>query len=144
MTWWIWLLLGFFLMLLELFLPSGFFLIFFGCGAMIVGGLVAIGVSGPTWMQFLLFSIFSIIIALFFRRKIMGKPRTVHGNNKEIDTLVGEMALLLEDIAVDAVGKVELRGASWNARNVGDKLLTRGQRCCVEQVEGLMLLVRGK
>ena len=48
----------------------------------------------------------------------------------------------MEDIAVDAVGKAELRGTTWNARNVGDKLLTRAQRCRVRRVDGLTLAHR--
>jgi inner membrane protein len=40
------------------------------------------------------------------------------------------------------MGKVELRGSSWSAQNVSPSPLTSGQRCRVEKVDGLMLLVR--
>jgi membrane protein implicated in regulation of membrane protease activity len=47
-------------------------------------------------------------------------------------------------MAVNAVGKAELRGASLTARNAGDKPLARGQRCTVERVEGLTIFVRAE
>jgi inner membrane protein len=42
------------------------------------------------------------------------------------------------------VGKAEMRGTSWNTRNIGDQPLARGQRCRVERVEGLMIFVRAE
>jgi membrane protein implicated in regulation of membrane protease activity len=60
----------------------------------------------------------------------------------EVDTLVGETAVVLEEMAAGAVGKVELRGSAWRAQNVSSSLLESGQRCRVEKVDGLMLQVR--
>jgi membrane protein implicated in regulation of membrane protease activity len=57
---------------------------------------------------------------------------------------VGEVAVPLEDISVNSVGKAEMRGTSWNTRNIGDQPLARGQRCRVERVEGLMIFVRAE
>jgi membrane protein implicated in regulation of membrane protease activity len=59
-----------------------------------------------------------------------------------VDSLVGETALVLDDIPASGFGKVELRGTAWNARNGGSASLSRGQRCTVERVEGLSLWVR--
>ena len=61
-----------------------------------------------------------------------------------VGSLVGEVAVPLEDISVNSVGKAELHGTSWNTRNIGDKPLARGQRCRVERVEGLMIFVRAE
>jgi membrane protein implicated in regulation of membrane protease activity len=44
-------------------------------------------------------------------------------------------------LAPGEVGKVELRGSSWSARNVSETALTPGARCRVLAVEGLMLKV---
>ena len=56
-----------------------------------------------------------------------------------MDSLIGETALALEDIAPGAMGKVELRGASWTARNIGDQPIQRSERPKVERVDGLTL-----
>ena len=68
--------------------------------------------------------------------KLSGK----HGH--KVDSLVGETALALEDIAPGAIGKVELRGASWTAHNAGDQPIQRSERPKVERVEGLTLHIR--
>jgi membrane protein implicated in regulation of membrane protease activity len=142
MLWWIWILLGFFLLVVELLTPGGLYLLFFGIAAVVVGLLAGLELSGPPWMQWLLFSTLSVVALVLFRRPLLQKLRP-STQGKEIDSLVGETALTLEDIAVEAIGKAELRGSSWSARNVGTTALARGQRCKVEKVDGLMLWVRG-
>ena len=47
-----------------------------------------------------------------------------------------------EGMDTDGFGKVELRGAGWSAKNTGDRLLERGERCRVVRVDGLLLWVR--
>jgi membrane protein implicated in regulation of membrane protease activity len=43
MDWWLWLVAGFVLLVLELVTPSGFFIMFFGVGALVAGALAATG-----------------------------------------------------------------------------------------------------
>jgi len=43
MVWWAWVLGGFFLLLGELLTPGGFFIFFFGVGALVTGALAAAG-----------------------------------------------------------------------------------------------------
>lgn len=143
MSWWMWLLLGFFLLLMEMVTPGGFYLLFFGVAAIIVGLLAGLNVAGPLWLQWLLFSILSVLAVLVFRRPLLRKTRPAL-QGREVDTLVGETAVALQEIAADGVGKVELRGTSWNARNLSAAPVKTGDRCTVEHVEGLMLHIRGK
>jgi inner membrane protein len=142
MEWWIWILLGLLLLLAELLTPGGFYIIFFGIGAVVVGVLAGFNAAGPLWFQFILFSILSVLTLWLFREKLL--QLTQGERRKNVDSLVGETAVATEEIHLNAVGKAELRGTSWNARNVGDKPLTRGQRCIVERVEGLTIFVRGE
>lgn len=142
MAWWGWLLLGLFFLLAEMMTPGGFYLIFFGAGALIVGTLAGLKLTGPEWMEWLLFSLFSIVALLFFRQPLLKRFQTPD-TGKKIDSLVGEAAVALDRIAVDAIGKVELRGTAWTARNVGENPVSKGQRCKVVQVDELTLWVRG-
>jgi hypothetical protein len=142
MEWWIWILLGLLLLLAELLTPGGFYIIFFGIGAVVVGVLAGFNAAGPLWFQFILFSILSVLTLWLFREKLL--QLTQGERRKNVDSLVGETAVATEEIHLNAVGKAELRGTSWNARNVGDKPLTRGQRCIVERVEGLTIFVRAE
>jgi membrane protein implicated in regulation of membrane protease activity len=141
MPWWGWLLLGLFFLLVEVMTPGGFYMVFFGVGALVVGTLAGLKLTGPEWIEWLLFSLLSIGALLLFRRPLLKRFQPV-GMDKEIDSMVGEVAVALDEIAVDAIGKAELRGAAWSARNVGETPVMKGQRCKVVRVEGLTLCVR--
>jgi len=142
MEWWIWILLGLVLLLAEVVTPGGFYIIFFGVGAVIVGVLAGFDAAGPLWFQVILFSLISVLALWLFREKLLRLTQGAAQQN--IDSLIGESCVAAEDMAVNAVGKAELRGASWTARNAGEKPLARGQRCTVERVEGLTIFVRAE
>lgn len=142
MTWWIWCLLGFVLLLAELATPGGFYLLFFGIGALAVAALDFFGMAGPDWLQWLLFSVISIALLAAFRNRLLSRFAT--GTKDEIDNLVGERASAQEYIEAGATGRVELRGATWRARNSGDAAIPNGQECQVVQVDGLVLIVRNR
>jgi inner membrane protein len=140
MEWWIWILVGLLLLLAELVTPGGFYFIFFGAGAVGVGVLAGFDVAGPLWFQFILFSVFSVVALWLFREKLL---RLTQGVPREtVDSLVGETAVAVDEISINSIGKAELRGTPWNARNVGDQPLARGERCKVERIEGLTIFVR--
>jgi membrane protein implicated in regulation of membrane protease activity len=140
MEWWMWMLLGLMLLLAELVTPGGFYFIFFGIGAVVVGVLAGIGAGGPVWLQFLLFSVLSLVTLWLFREKLL--KLTQETPDQKVDSLIGETAVASGEIPVNGIGRVEMRGTAWSARNVGDKPLQHGERAKVERVEGLMLFVR--
>jgi membrane protein implicated in regulation of membrane protease activity len=139
--WWHWLVLGLVLVVGELATPGGFYLLFFGLGAIIVGLLAGIGLAGPLTVQVLGFTVLSVALLALFRARLL---RWMQGNPQApaIDSLVGEIATTIEPLEPHAVGKVELRGTSWSARNASDSAIAAGRRCKVSRVEGLMLYVR--
>ncbi len=142
MEWWIWLLLGLVLLGAEVALPGGIIMLFFGVAALIVGGLVGIGFGGPSWIQYLLFSIISIGSLLTLRGPILRKMATGSDANEKIDTLLNQSVIALDSLAPGAEGQVELRGTTWSAQNIGDALIRKGQKCVVERNDGLKLFVR--
>ncbi|MDZ4797093.1 MAG: NfeD family protein [Bryobacteraceae bacterium] len=139
-SWWSWVLLGFVLLLVELATPGGFYIFFFGGGAIVVGLLAALGIAGPLWVQCLLFAIISCFGLLVLRRPLQNRFRV---KPHDVDSIVGETAVAMNAIGVAAIGKAELRGTSWSARNTGAEAIAQGQRCRVERVDGLMLHIRG-
>lgn len=143
MLWWYWLLLGLLLIGLEMASAGGFYVIFFGAAAVIVAPLVALGIAGPAWMQWLLFSVLSVVSLLLFRNPVM-RRMNLNVGAADIDTLAGEAGSALTDIAAGATGHVELRGATWTARNAGPTPLSKGDRCVVVKAERLTLLVRAE
>lgn len=140
MLYWAWLLLGLGLLVVEIATPGGFFALFFGLSALVVGGLVGLGWGGPPWMQWLLFSGLSVV-ALGLLRKPLQARLSRGGPGRPVDSLTGETAVAQDDIAVGGLGKAELRGATWNAKNAGAEAVGKGQRLKVDRVEGLTLHV---
>ena len=136
--WWHWLVLGLLLAVAELASAGGFYLIFFGLAAIIVGLLAAFDLVGALWMQLLLFSAISVAGLGLFRGRLL-KSMQPDPQAPGIDRIVGEIAVAAEDLAPGAIGRVELRGTAWSARNDAGVSLSRGTRCRVTNVEGLTL-----
>jgi inner membrane protein len=141
MLWWHWLVIGFLLIGLELVAAGNFFVIFFGAGALVVGFLDLLGIAGPLWLQWLLFSCFSVVALLLFRDPLLRRLGGVRTAGTDVDAIPGEHGHAMDDIACGATGHVELRGATWTAKNVGTEALGRGDRCKVVTLDGLTLSV---
>jgi inner membrane protein len=139
MSWWIWVLIAFALLAAEM-TTATMHVAFFAVGAFVVAALVGAGVELPLWGEIVIFTVVSLF-AFFVLRPILVR-RLRLDENKVVDSLVGEQATAMEELAVGGTGKAELRGSTWNARNVGETALLRGQRCTVAAIEGLVIHVR--
>ena len=137
MTWWLWEVLGLALAAIELATPGGFFIIFFGISAIIIGALVLAGLLGPAWIQWALFSVIALVALRLFRQPLLARIRMRHAD--DVDSLIGEVALAAGDIPPAGHGRAELRGTTWSARNVGATPLRVGQRSRVAAVQGLTI-----
>lgn len=146
MDWWIWVLAGLALLVVEVAIPGGVILVFFGVAALVLGILVALGLGGPLWLQLLIFSVLSLVSLFTLRGPVMRRLRIRPGAPEAdpVDTAVGESVVLLEDLAPLAEGRAEFRGTSWAVKNTGDRTLHRGQTCTVDSVQGLQLYVRAR
>ena len=144
LTWWMWMIAGFVLLVCEVVTPGTFYFIFLGISGLLVGLVAWLAPDVPAWMHWLLFSIFSGVSVMFFRKPLMEKFKINPKHAHKVDSLVGETALALENIAPGELGKVELRGASWTAQNAGDQPIQRSERPKVERVDGLTLYIRSQ
>jgi hypothetical protein len=120
--------------------PGGFYLLFFGIAALLVGALAGFDVVTADWMQWLLFSAIAVVSMLLFRGPLlrMSQEHKTH----PVDSLVGETAVLAEDLPAGETGKAELRGSTWSAKNAGAASLRKGQRATVAKVDGLTLWLK--
>jgi membrane protein implicated in regulation of membrane protease activity len=142
MFWWLWMLFGLGLMVFEVLTPGGFYVFFFGVGALLVGVLTGLGLGGPDWLQWLLFSILSVTSLLLFRNSLLRILQTRNSDPSLPDPLVGATVILLEDLNPGAVGRAEVSGSTWAVLNEDSAILHKGQRCRVRLVEGLTLRIR--
>lgn len=141
LSWWIWVLLGLLLLAGEILTPGGFYIIFFGFGALVVGVLSLLGLHLGLAMEGLVFTVVSVAACAVFRKPLLARFRRLTPEYT-VDTLIGETAITQTEIACGGTGKAELRGTAWNAQNLTDATIPMGQRCRVERVEGLTLFVR--
>ncbi len=139
MSWWVWVVIGFLLLGAE-FASTTMHVGLFAIGAFVVAIAVGAGVDLPISGQILLFTVSSLFAFFFVRPAIVKRLKL--DQKKIVDSLVGEQAIALEEIAAGSDGRAELRGTTWSARNVGETTLNRGQRCIVAAIEGLVLHIR--
>ena len=139
MSWWIWVLAGLALLAAE-FASSTLHVGFFAVGALVVALLVGVGLDLPLWLQLAIFTLTTILAFVFIRPILVRKLKLDF--KPVVDSMVGEQARAMDDIAVADMGKAEFRGSTWSARNVGETALSRGQRCVVAGIEGLVIQIK--
>ena len=139
MPWWGWLIVGAVLLGAEVLVSTEFYLAIFGVAALLVGLVMFAGLDGPAWAQWLSFGVLAIALLIFFRRKIWGL--ITPGPESSDETLVGDVAVTVEEIGPGAEGGGELRGTVWKMKNAGAGKLGRGARVRVVAVEGVLLHV---
>jgi membrane protein implicated in regulation of membrane protease activity len=147
MLWWYWSILGLTLIGLEILTLGGlgnFYFLFFGMAALIVSGLSWSGLIEVAWLQWFLFAIFGIISFVVLKNPLQGKGNTGTENDIQVDSMVGEIATVLETLAPQASGKVEHRGSTWNARNAGTVPLEKNTHAKIVRVDGLTLWIQAE
>ena len=147
MLWWQWSILGLVLIGLEILTLGGlgnFYFLFFGMAALIVSGLSWSGLIEADWLQWFLFAIFGITSFVVLKNPLQGKGKTSTENEVLVDSMVGEIATVLEALAPQALGKVEHRGSTWNARNAGTDLLEKDTIAKIVRVDGLTLWIQAE
>ena len=144
MVWWYWMVFGLALLAAEMTTPGGFYILFFGLSALLVGTMAGLGIVDLDWLQWLLFSVIAIGSLLVFRGPLMARMSRGHKALADVDSMVGEVAIPLEPLASGATGKAELRGTTWTAKNVGPTDLRKDQRGKVKNVDGLTLWITGE
>jgi membrane protein implicated in regulation of membrane protease activity len=141
MPWWGWVIVAAMLLGSELLLvDAGFYLVFLGASALIVGLVDLAGFGGEIWQEWAGFAALSLITMIAFRQRIYSQLR---GGAEDIpEGVVGEHVLVPQAIEPGGEGRVELRGTTWTAVNAGDRPLEAGSRAHVDRTEGLILYLR--
>ncbi len=144
MVWWAWVILGIVCVAIEVHFTHDFSLFCVGASAFIVAAMTMFSDGAPHWSQWLLFAGLSVIILLALRKPLLGRFQAHRGRDADFQYLIGEVATPADDLPANAVGRAELRGSSWSARNGDSTGLRKGQRCRVERVEGLTVWLKAE
>ncbi|RYY19899.1 MAG: NfeD family protein [Chitinophagaceae bacterium] len=135
----IWFVIGLAFFLLEFVIP-GFILFFFGIGAWIVG-VTTLFADISLSAQLAIFLISSIATVAIFRKwvkKRLGMNRAAPSVLE--DEFVGKTALCLSAIAPGANGKIEFKGASWDAASTDH--INAGETVIITGNQSILLIVR--
>lgn len=141
MVWWGWMVIGVLLLGAELFIiEADFFLVFLGAAAILTGLLSFAVPAVPEWGQWLVFAALALVSMVFFRKRVYRLLR------REVpdmaDDMLREQLQLPVGLPVDGTCRVELRGSTWTARNVGAIPISAGARVRIVGVDGITLSVQ--
>jgi len=142
MPWWGWIVVGALLLGSEMLVPMDFWLVFAGIAAIAVGLVATIAPGLSPAAQWALFAVLAVVSTMFFRQLVHKRFPSRASDSRVDDTLIGDAGRALEAMASGALGRVELRGSTWSARNADPASIEVGERVRVERVEGLTLHVR--
>jgi inner membrane protein len=139
--WWYWIIFGILLLLAEAATPGGFYLLFVGIAALVVGALTPL--IQISWVELSVFAVLSVLLIVFFRHPLVERVRkaTPHADVKEF---IGESARVIDAIPAGREGKVELRGSVWRAKNNGLTDLSADELCTITALQGIMVIVKSK
>lgn len=147
MLWWQWSILGLVLIGMEILTLGGlgnFYFLFFGVAALMVSLLTWLSLIEADWLQWFFFVLFGIISLFALRKPLQGSGFLKEKNDVPVDSMVGEFATVLENLEAQRIGKVELHGSSWTARNAGTSTIEKGSQAKVIRVEGLTLWIQAE
>ena len=141
MPWWGWLALGAMLLGAEMAVQTEFWLATIGAAAMVMGIGLTLVDDPRIWVQWIAFAAIAVAFNALFRRRL--HERLVGTPPGLAPELVGESGVALAAIEPGAQGAVELRGSTWQARNVGTESVAARAPVRVTAVRGILLEVRG-
>ncbi len=139
MHWWIWIISGFVVLLLEFFLPSGLFLFFTGVSGIITGLLVLAGLLSEAWVQWCVCALLAVLLLVLLRKSFL---KFGAGHEVGLGILGKEVIILSDEIKPGEVGKGEMRGSHWVVRNDTEKDLKKNDRVRAAAMVGNTLSIK--
>jgi len=138
---WLWLvfvIIGLFLVLLELIIgvETGLDLVFIG-SAFILGGLVS-WLFHSWWLTLIVTGVICVAYVVLGRRYIH-RWTAVSKAKTNIDAIIGRQGIVLKNIAKNVDGLVKVGNEQWRARAEED--ITKGEEIVVTSVSGVTLIV---
>ncbi len=97
----------------------------------------------PQWAQWLVFSALAVVAMFTFRRRLYEMVRNRGGHVDERLT-VGDRVVVADRLEPGQSGRVDYRGTSWSARNIGEAPIEAGREVIISQVDGLTLHVKAE
>jgi len=135
----LWFVVGFMLFLLEFMIP-GFILFFFGIAAWIVA-ILTFFIDISLNAQLIIF-LGSALLTVALFRKYMKEKMGMSSKTPQLleDEFVGKIAFAETQISPGENGKVEFKGASWDASSTD--MIEAGQKVTIIDTKSILLIVK--
>lgn len=93
----------------------------------------------------LVWQIFVFLIAsavlIYFTRPFFIEKLKVGAEKTNVDSLIGEMGIVTEDIRPYETGLVKVLGQVWTAKSVNNQLIARDSKVRIIKIEGVKVIV---
>jgi membrane protein implicated in regulation of membrane protease activity len=144
-AWAIWLIVAAIFVAAEVFTP-GFFLLWFGVGALVAAVMAMLGVGGlaAQTLVFLVVSVALVVASRTIFEKFLNRPADANQLRTGIETIIGQVGTVVESSrgALNE-GAVSVYGSIWTAFPAeGERSLREGDPVTVERIEGNAIYVR--
>ena len=143
--WIVWLIIAAIFIAVEVLTP-GFFLLWFGVGALVASAMALLGV-GSFALQMIVFLIVSVALVIASRtifEKFFTRPLDPNRLRSGVETMIGQVGTVVEPSrgALNE-GAVRVYGSTWTAFPAeGEWPLREGDSVAVERIEGNAIYVR--
>lgn len=135
----LWLSLGLLLLGIEV-VTGGFWVGFFGLGALVAAGLLWLDVVNGIDGQLAAFVVASVLPLAILRKPLV---RWLDGSAPDaIGGAAGDSAVVVEAIVPKGRGRVEYQGSTWDAESDANETLVPGARVRIVRQDGTRLFVR--
>lgn len=113
--------------------------IWFAAGAAVA--MIVSALSGPIWLQVLVFLVVSIVL-LALLRPFVNRVSNPNKQATNADRHIGQQALVIEEINnLEDTGAVKLDGVVWSARSEQGETIPVGRLIEVKRIAGVKLYV---
>jgi membrane protein implicated in regulation of membrane protease activity len=136
----IWLSVGVVLLLIEV-TTGGFWVGFFGIGAIVVSVLAWLGVVEGINGQLGVFLIASVLPLVLTRRMLVRWLNQKTPDAPAIDA-AGQTAVVVSEVGPQTVGRVEFQGSTWDAESAAGERLPEKTRVRIVRQDGTRLFVK--
>jgi len=141
----IWVLIGILMIWIEFSTP-GFVVFFFGIGAFVVAILIFCGIHLSINIQIITFLVTSILALIILRKWFRSVFKGIWGSKDKmplnIDSYVGETAVVAEHIQQFKPGKIEFHGTLWKAVSLSDETIHKGAPIEIVSQDNLTFTVK--
>lgn len=102
--------------------------------------LVAAMLGAPFFLQVILFVVFSVIF-LVVTKPLAKNFLKIGGEKTNVDSLIGEKAIVIGKIEEFSMGQVKIKGQIWSALSETGEPILINEQVVVKSIEGVKLIV---